>query len=123
MEQKFNSDKEYLFGNKEKEREYFRNCYEFCKERYGCANIIDGIVHYDESTPHMTVAVVPVTASRKTGRITISSASLFTLKEMRAYHDDLEIYLFERMHIKGLGKNGRTKGNYTIDELKERSKQ
>lgn len=112
-----------ILGDAEKEREFFRHCYEFNKERYGAENVLDGIVHYDETTPHMTVYVVPATISRKTGKFTISSASLFNRKELLTYHDDLESYLFERMKIHGLGKNGRTKGGFTIEELKERTKQ
>ncbi len=103
------------------QRNFFNSVYKFNQERYGMDNVVGGVVHYDETTPHITVYVVPACKSRKTGKQTISSASLFTRSELKQYHTDLEKYLQGEFGMKGLALNGRTKGGYTIEELKKRN--
>ena len=111
-----------LRGNSEQEKLFFEKSYEFISNRYGEKNVIEGVVHYDETSPHMTVYVVPACVSRKTGRETISSASMFTKKDLSTFHEDLEREMEKTFHMSGLVLNGRTKGNYTLEELKQRTK-
>lgn len=106
----------------DEQRKCFDAVYRFIQDRYGKENVIDGVVHNDETTPHMTVYTVPVTTSRKTGNITVSSASLCTQKEFNTFHKDLEPYMEKEFGVKGLALNGRTKGNFTLEELKERTR-
>lgn len=106
----------------DEQRKCFDAVYRFIQDRYGKENVIDGVVHNDETTPHMTVYTVPVTTSRKTGNITVSSASLCTQKEFNTFHKDLESYMEKEFGVKGLALNGRTKGNFTLEELKERTR-
>lgn len=114
---------EYFFDKPVGEqRKCFDAVYRFIQDRYGKENVIDGVVHNDETTPHMTVYTVPVTTSRKTGNITVSSASLCTQKEFNTFHKDLESYMEKEFGVKGLALNGRTKGNFTLEELKERTR-
>ena len=103
---------------------FFDTVYNFTVERYGADNVMGGYVHMDETTPHMHVDLVPEATSRKTGKKTVSSASLFNKTELQNYQRDLQ-----KEMIKVFGKdasayilNGRTKGDYTIEELKERSR-
>lgn len=114
---------EYFYDKPVNEqRKCFDAVYRFIQDRYGKENVIDGVVHNDETTPHMTVYTVPVTTSRKTGNITVSSASLCTQKEFNTFHKDLESYMEKEFGVKGLALNGRTKGNFTLEELKERTR-
>lgn len=114
---------EYFYDKPaDEQRKCFDAVYRFIQDRYGKENVIDGVVHNDETTPHMTVYTVPVTTSRKTGNITVSSASLCTQKEFNTFHKDLESYMEKAFGVKGLALNGRTKGNFTLDELKERTR-
>lgn len=113
---------EALCGDPDKERAYFEACFEFDRARYGEANVIDMVVHNDETTPHGCTYVVPACTSRKTQKPTISTASMFTRQDLRTYHKDLDVFLEKRFGQKGLALNGRTKGNYTLDELKERTR-
>lgn len=114
---------EYFYDKPvDEQRKCFDAVYRFIQDRYGKENVIDGVVHNDETTPHMTVYTVPVTTSRKTGNITVSSASLCTQKEFNTFHKDLESYMEEEFGVKGLALNGRTKGNFTLEELKERTR-
>lgn len=114
---------EYFYDKPfDEQRKCFDAVYKFIQDRYGKENVIDGVVHNDETTPHMTVYTVPVTTSRKTGNITVSSASLCTQKEFNTFHKDLESYMEKEFGVKGLALNGRTKGNFTLEELKERTR-
>lgn len=114
---------EYFYDKPvDEQRKCFDAVYRFIQDRYGKENVIDGVVHNDETTPHMTVYTVPVTTSRKTGNITVSSASLCTQKEFNTFHKDLESYMEKEFGVKGLALNGRTKGNFTLEELKERTR-
>ena len=113
---------EELRGNPDAEKKYFKTAMEFCEARYGSENVIDGVVHYDETSPHMTVYTVPVGKSRKTGLETVSKASVFTRTDLQQFHTDFEQVLKVTFGKAGLGLNGRTKGNYTLEELKQRTK-
>ena len=108
-------------GDPVREKDYFKKCFSFDKERYGAENVIDAVVHYDESTPHMTVYICTACVSRKTGAQTISKASKFTRSDLQSYHPALDAYLEQEMGQKGLAMNGRTKGGLTLEELKERT--
>ena len=105
----------------DEKRDFFETALEFVGDRYGKENLVYAAVHMDENQPHMHVGVVPVCTSRKTGKETVSSASMFTKKDLKTFHDDLEKIMTEKYGKKHLMKNGRTKGNYTLDELKERT--
>lgn len=96
---------------------FFKLSYEFVQARYGADNVIQGYVHNDETTPHMHIPVIPVKDKR------VSAKALFTRSELHSFHKDLDKVMEDEFGIKGLILNGRTKGNYTVSELKERTKQ
>lgn len=94
---------------------FFELAYRFCQERYGIENVLNGFVHMDETTPHMHVPIIPVKENR------VSSKAVFTRKELSGFHKELESIMSKEFGIKHLVLNGRTKGNYTYKELKERT--
>ena len=96
---------------------FFQLSYEFVKARYGADNVLQGYVHRDETSPHMHIPVIPVKDNR------VSSKALFTRMELHSFHKDLDKIMEDEFNIRGLVLNGRTKGNYTVSELKERTKQ
>lgn len=102
-------------------REFFDTVWDFVRERYGSDNVISAYVHMDETTPHIAIAFVPEATSRKTGKKTVSSASLLTRKELAEFHRDLERQMQAVFGIKGMILNGRTQGGYTLQELKTRT--
>ncbi len=110
---------EEFVGDRDKEKAFFTHCYQFCKSRYGEANVIGAFVHNDETTPHMHVIVVPEAESRKTHKVTVSSASKFTRAELHDFHEDLEASCFKKFGKHKLVKNGKTKGNFSLNQLKE----
>ena len=101
-------------------KKFFDEVYAFACDRYGAKNVIAGFVHMDETTPQIHIAFVPEATSRKTGRRTVSSASLMTKRELKDFHQDLEKHMQKIFGEKKMILNGRTKGNYPTDELKQR---
>lgn len=110
-----------LIDDPDKVTKFFDEVYTFTVNRYGRENVIDGIIHYDEGKPHMTVVIVPACISRKSGKPSISAATVFGLKEMHGYQEDLEAAMTKVFGIPKLILNGKTKGGYTTAELKART--
>lgn len=104
-----------LKDDAEKRERFFDLAYEFCQKRYGIENVLNGYVHMDETTPHMHVPIIPVRENR------VSSKAVFTRQELSGFHKELESIMYNEFGIKNLVLNGRTKGNYTYKELKERT--
>ena len=75
------SDREFF--NKlspEQQREFFKTAYDYVAERYGRENIVAARVHMDETTPHMHLHLVPLTAD---GRL--SAKELFDRKTYSSF--------------------------------------
>lgn len=98
------------------QRRFFETVFKFTQERYGEDNVLQGYVHVDETSPHIHMPTVP----EKDGRI--SSKALFNKRELSGYHKDLDEVIAKEFGQAGLILNGRTKGNYTVQELKARTK-
>lgn len=65
------SDHDFFKGlNKEQQKQFFKDSYNFLAERYGKENVVSATVHLDEKTPHMHFNFVPVTAD---GRLSAKS--------------------------------------------------
>ena len=100
----------------EEQKRFFKTVYQYTKDRYGSENVLTGFVHVDESQSHMHLPIIPV----KDGRV--SSKALFTRSELQNYQKDLDKRIADEFGRPGLILNGRTKGNFTYEELKERDK-
>ena len=60
------SDKDFFDRlDPDQEKRFFEESLSFLQERYGKENILYGIVHRDEKTPHMHVGMVPITDDGK----------------------------------------------------------
>ena len=104
----------------EEQKRFFETVYQFTKDRYGSENVLTGFVHMDESQPHMHLPVIPVHHGKKGSHV--SSKELFTRSELQNYQKDLDKKIADEFGSPGLILNGRTKGNFTYEELKERDK-
>lgn len=104
-----------LLEDKQKIKRFFEVVYDYCLSRYGEENVLNGYVHMDETSPHVHIPVIPIKDER------VSSKALFTRKELSDFHKELDKLCEKEFKIKGLVLNGRTKGNYTFRELKERT--
>lgn len=105
-------------ADKATKRRFFDAIFKYTQDMYGAENVMQGYVHMDESTPHIHMPIVPV--DRETGRI--CRKNVFTPAELKAYHKGLEAVMEKEFGMKGLILNGKTKGNYTTKELKERTR-
>ena len=78
------SDKGFFDGlTDDKQAQFFRDSREWFANRYGGKNIVHATVHLDETTPHMHLGLVPITAD---GRL--SAKDIFTKKEMADIQTD-----------------------------------
>ena len=109
--------------DKDLQRKFFDETVNFIGNRYGGAdNIIDAVIHYDETTPHITCYVCPVCNSRKTGKLSVSAATVFTRADLQTFHDDFENHIqacFPQFGGGGLVKNGKTFGIPDLQKFKE----
>jgi predicted nucleic acid-binding Zn-ribbon protein len=103
----------------EKQEQFFKDSYEFLKDRYGERNIISATVHLDERTPHMHFNFVPVTED---GRL--SAKSILTRQSLIKQQDDFQKCVGEKYGLqRGMTKEERIeKGvqrkNFTVPEYK-----
>ena len=59
------SDKEFFERiTAEQQKQFFADCTNFFSERYDKENVVSAVVHFDESTPHLHLNLMPVTDGR-----------------------------------------------------------
>lgn len=113
--------KDKIFDNLENQRKFFDSLYEFCNERYP-GKVVGGVVHMDETHPHMHISIVPLVDKDKRGNVrkTLSASSHFSKSELSQFHDDLDAFMFERFGKRKLVKNEKTKyDGVSLDTFKE----
>lgn len=110
----------------ERAGEFFQDTCEYLHEKYPYA--ISAWVHYDETTPHVHYAFVPLVDDVKWNkkhqdmhpRKKVCSSELITRDDLKRFHSDLQAYLEERMGIPVEITNGITEGkNKSINQLKQ----
>src|SRR5690625_5281182 len=106
-------------------RAFFEETYDFLSERYGKENVLAGVVHNDETTPHMHFAFMPVTYDEKREREKVSAKEVLNRNELKSFHQDLDKHLKEKIpHVYEKGvSNDKTIGVKDIATLKEKSKE
>src|SRR5690625_31989 len=107
------------------QKRFFEETYDFLSERYGEENVLAGVVHNDESTPHMHFAFMPVTFDEKKQREKVSAKEVLNRNELKSFHQDLDKHLKERIpqiYQKGV-LNDKTIGVENVQILKEKSKE
>lgn len=65
------------------QQNFFKDCVQFFKDKYGKENMISAIVHLDETTPHLHLNFVPVNGGR------LSSKSLFDRQKLTQLQTEL----------------------------------
>jgi len=82
------SDSEYFKKLPQEDQEkFFKQTYEFLKEKYGEKNIVAATVHLDETTPHMHLCSVPLTEDgRLSAKITFNRKALLQLQSELPKH-------------------------------------
>ena len=60
---------------------YFDECFKFCQRRFGKKNCIEMNVHFDETTPHAHVSIVPILNGKLCAKELITRKFLFDLQD------------------------------------------
>jgi len=105
------------------QKRFFEETYDFLSERYGEENVLAGVVHNDETTPHMHFAFMPVTYDEKREREKVSAKEVLNRNELKSFHQDLDNHLKERIpqiYQKGV-LNDKTIGVENVETLKKHS--
>lgn len=92
----------------------------FCN-RYGAENIVNATVHYDETTPHIHIGVVPIVNNR------LAAKTLFDRKEMTAIQTDFanevgQKYGLQR-GIEGSEKKHLSEQRFKLEMAKQQEQQ
>ena len=77
----------------EQQSAFFEATTNFLNERYGQENAVAAVVHYDETTPHLHYAFVPVVFDDKKARYKVSAKEVLTRHDLQTFHDDLDQHL------------------------------
>lgn len=129
----------------ENEKAFFEACMRYCEMKYGKENIIYGLVHKDEETPHLTVGIVPVVkkerklrknASKKTREKyeaamaagdtmieAVDADELISLKHLKDWHGGLKNFLIDALGYDPAVYTGITKelgGDMSVKAMKRK---
>lgn len=74
----------------EQQSAFFEATTNFLNERYGQENAVAAVVHYDETTPHLHYAFVPVVFDDKKSRYKVSAKEVLTRHDLQSFHEDLD---------------------------------
>ena len=77
----------------EQQSAFFEATTAFLNDRYGQENAVAAVVHYDETTPHLHYAFVPVVFDDKKARYKVSAKEVLTRHDLQTFHDDLDQHL------------------------------
>lgn len=105
------------------EKAFFRAVNDFMVKTYGEDNVMAVCVHMDEKTPHAHCFIVPEAISRKTGKRTVSVASLLDKEHLSAFHEKMDDFMYDRFKIRNtvyFGENTDRLENVSMLEHKQR---
>ena len=104
----------------DQKHDFFEKTKDFLTQRYGKENAVAAVVHYDETTPHLHYAFVPVTYDPKKERLKVSAKEVLNRKDLQTFHDDLDKHLKATLpfYEKGI-VNGKTVGLESVEQLKK----
>lgn len=103
---------------------FFRATYNFCANRYGNENVVSAYVHFDEVTPHLHFAFVPVVEDKKRGGYKVSAKEAVNRSDLQRFHGDLQRHVEEELgHSVGILNEATVEGNKSIEELKRETAQ
>ncbi|WP_184285060.1 plasmid recombination protein, partial [Leuconostoc carnosum] len=74
----------------EQQSAFFEATTAFLNDRYGQENAVAAVVHYDETTPHLHYAFVPVVFDDKKSRDKVSAKEVLTRQDLQTFHEDLD---------------------------------
>lgn len=105
--------------NSEEEKIFFKESYNFLKNKYQEKNIVSAYVHKDEVTPHMHFCFIPVVKDKNKNIEKVSAKECVTREDLKNFHKELNNYM-RNIFNRDIGiLNGATaNGNKTVLEMK-----
>ncbi|MDM7540241.1 MobV family relaxase [Leuconostoc mesenteroides] len=79
----------------EQQSAFFEATSNCLNDRYGQENAVAAVVHYDETTPHLHYAFVPVVFDDKKSRYKVSAKEVLTRQDLQTFHEDLDQHLVD----------------------------
>lgn len=109
------SDKSFFESlSPEEQDQFFKRSYDFFKKRYGEDKVVSAMVHLDEVTPHMHLALVPVIENK------LSAKRLFDRKELLAIQKEYPEFIQGEGFNLQRGQEGSDKKHLTTQEFKQK---
>ena len=104
----------------EQQSAFFKATKQFLDDRYGQENVVAAVVHYDETTPHLHYAFVPVVFDAKKERYKVSAKEVLTRHDLQTFHDDLDQTLKQALPFYEQGiLNNKTLPFENVTEIKK----
>jgi len=104
----------------EQQSAFFEATTNFLNDRYGQENAVAAVVHYDETTPHLHYAFVPVVFDDKKTRYKVSAKEVLTRHDLQTFHDDLDQHLKKMLPFYEQGiLNSKTLPFENVAEIKK----
>ena len=104
----------------EQQSAFFEATTNFLNDRYGQENAVAAVVHYDETTPHLHYAFVPVVFDDKKARDKVSAKEVLTRHDLQTFHDDLDQHLKKALPFYEQGiLNNKTLPFENVAEIKK----
>ncbi|MCP8852759.1 MobV family relaxase, partial [Latilactobacillus sakei] len=104
----------------EQQSAFFEATTNFLNERYGQENAVAAVVHYDETTPHLHYAFVPVVFDDKKSRYKVSAKEVLTRQDLQTFHEDLDQHLKKELPFYEQGiLNNKTLPFENVAEIKK----
>ena len=92
----------------------------FLNDRYGQENAVAAVVHYDETTPHLHYAFVPVVFDDKKAHDKVSAKEVLTRQDLQTFHEDLDQHLKKELPFYEQGiLNNKTLPFENVAEIKK----
>ncbi|WP_344694297.1 MobV family relaxase, partial [Ligilactobacillus murinus] len=95
-------------------KKYFTWSLKYFGEKFGSENVVYAKVHFDETTPHMHLGIVPLTSD---GRL--SAKNVFNRSALRSVQSELPVFLKDKGFDVKRGRKDETRKKLTVPEYKK----
>ena len=108
------SDREFFdTGHSERNEGYFKSALAYFQQKFGSENVMYASVHYDETTPHMHMGIVPMTKDGK-----LSSKQVFDRNTLRTIQTEFPRYMQEQGYEVVRGSENSQRKKLSVNEYK-----
>jgi hypothetical protein len=104
----------------DEQKQYFKNSLDFLNEKFGADNLLYAVVHFDETTPHMHIAYVPLLVKQRKGKdiFCLSAKEFLTPIILKNIQSDMPKFLNSKKFNVKRGREHSKAKHKTVVELK-----